>query len=183
MVTRLRSRLGGDHNARQKPYRVSAWLGLAAVAGLSMFNWQMNRDRKPGPLFGEQSSHFHGPHGTGEHVEEGLMPHGPHGGLLFADRDLAIELVLQEHQGDRWLYAYLFTDTQRPLPPAAVQVIMAFRNNGISETVRLTADKNNGVALAAALPEDVLKDWQLTMLAQHGQHAHEWQLRNFAQMQ
>lgn len=163
--------------------RSTLWyvLGLAGFAGLAVFSWQWNRAGEPEPPFAEQRSHFHGQHGAEEHVKEGLMPHGPHGGLLFEDRDLAIELVLHEHHGNRWLYAYPFTDKQRPLAPAAVQLTMTFRNNGLSEAVRLTPDRSEGMALARALPEDALKGWQLTMLAQHDQHAHEWQLRDFTQ--
>ena len=158
-------------------------LGLAAFAGLSVLSWQLNRVGDPEPPFAKQNSHFHGPHGAEEHVEEGLLPHGPHGGLLFEDRDLAIELVLHEHHGNRWLYAYPFTDKKRALEPASVQVTMTFHNKGLSEAVLLTPDNSEGKALAGALPEDSLKGWQLTMLAQHDQHAHEWQLRDFTQMQ
>jgi len=153
-------------------------VAVAAFAALSVLGW--NWYRAPAqPAFANQSEHLHGPHGAEEHVEEGLLPHGPHGGLLFEDRDLAIELVRHEHRGTQWLYAYPFADGKRPLAPTSVKLTVTFSNNGLSETMHLQPDSSEGMALAGELPEDQLKGWQLTLLASHERHAHQWHLSNF----
>ncbi|NQD37641.1 hypothetical protein HPT27_11450 [Permianibacter sp. IMCC34836] len=154
-------------------------LGLLAFAALSMLSWHLYRGGESQPSSVADAGHYHGPHGAEEHVEEGLLPHGPHGGMLLEDRDLAIELVRHEHQTGQWLYAYAFSDDQRPLPPTVVQLRLEFSNNGLSETVRLQPDSREGLALSGQAPEDLLKGWQLKMLAQHEQHAHEWMIENF----
>lgn len=150
---------------------------LLAFGALAVATW-MYRSPEP-PAFANQIEHAHGPHGADEHVEEGLLPHGPHGGMLFEDRDLAIELVRHEHEGTQWLYAYPLTENKQPLALSAIKLTVTFSNNGLSETLQLHADSNESHSLAGQLPEDALRGWQLTMLASHEQHAHQWRLENF----
>ncbi len=159
--------------------RENIWylLGLAAFAALAIYTWQVGQQQAP--AFASQTEHAHGPHGADEHVEEGLLPHGPHGGLLFEDRDLAIELLVHEHHEQRWIYAYLFTDRARALAPQQVQLSMTFHHNGLEAVIQLRPDSSEGKALAGELPEDAMKGWQLTMLARHEQHAHEWNVPGY----